>query len=135
MMYRCYALTDWDSPLDNLVDGTEMFLECPNLTNFRANLKNLDNGYNMFYYDDNLSRDSLAYIAGGLKDVSGATSGTHYFGLGSSDSIDWHEQNFVALMQEKGWRVTLNSDTAPIYERDTDYKSYDCTAADATYWS
>lgn len=114
MMYKCHALTDWDSPLDNLVDGSEMFLECPNLTNFRANLKNLNKANNMFHYDDNLSSESLAYIAGGLKDVSEDTNTTHYFGLGSSASINWNDWGCVALMQEKGWIVKLNSDVASI---------------------
>lgn len=87
LMYHCEALTDWDSPLDNLVDGSGMFMNCYSLTNFRANLKNLDNGDGMFYGCSNLSRESLAYIAGGLKDVSEAAT-SPYFGLASFDSID-----------------------------------------------
>lgn len=133
LMYHCEALTDWDSPLDNLVDGSGMFMNCYSLTNFRANLKNLETADGMFYGCSNLSRASLAYIAGGLKDVLEDTSGTHYFGLASSESIDWYEQDFVALIQEKGWRVTYNSSDAPIYTRES--RSYDCTAANASYWS
>lgn len=133
LMYHCEALTDWDSSLDNLVDGSGMFQNCYSLTNFRANLKNLDNGDVMFYYDDNLSKESLAYIAGGLKDVSEYTT-SPYFGLGSSAAYGStvEKQQLVALIQDKGWRVTFNSDDAPSYDR---YRGYDCTAANASNWS
>ena len=50
-----FILTEFDSDLGSLIDGTEMFDTCLTLTTFTSNLSSLANGRYMFSYCENLS--------------------------------------------------------------------------------
>ena len=48
MFYNCSNLTTFTSDLSSLTNGSYMFYNCSNLTTFTSDLSSLTNGYNMF---------------------------------------------------------------------------------------
>lgn len=122
LMQAVDTLRQWDSPLDNLENGYQMFAECPNLTDFRGNLKKLSNGMWMFSGCP-LDRDSISYIAGSLPYVSSGTIDIGYLHVAEGEGVLGLDYNYypqsgsrsihvnpqLALMKEKGWTVYATS--------------------------
>ena len=71
MFVGCINLTSFNSDLSSLTDGTAMFSSCSNLKSFTSDLSSLTNGQSMFAFCENLTSFSA--------DLSSLTDGTYMF--------------------------------------------------------
>ena len=110
------ALTSFESDLQSLVNGTEMFKDCVNLTSFNAALPSLQQARDMFT-NCKLDADSVMYIAETLpyypeteaKDITiginCASSNIDSFLSSTGVYVDLAD--FEKRLYDKGWNLTL----------------------------
>ena len=117
---RGLILTEFNSDLSGLTDGSSMFAECVNLTSFTSNLSSLTNSYNMFYYCTNLTSftsnlSSLTHGSSMFYNCSNLTTFTS--NLSSLTNGDYMFDNCTAL-------TSFSSDLPSLM--DGVYMFYDC---------
>ena len=112
---RGLILSEFDSDLSSLKDGSLMFNNCYSLTSFTSDLSSLTNG-NIMFDSCKLDTASVQNIADTIKDVSSLINGSIaddevykliYIGIGNSTPNEQEEVAFNTIAS-KGWTVFVN---------------------------
>ena len=108
MEERGLILSDFDSDLSSLRDGSLMFYYCPNLTSFNGDLSSLTNGDSMFSSCE-LNAESIQHIADTINDLKskGQTGKIHIGYADDVPSIILYESG--EKLTNKGWTVYFNA--------------------------
>ena len=115
MFDGCENLTAFNVDLPSLTNGFYMFRGCSSLTSFSSDLPSLTNGFYMFS-DCKLDTTSIQNIANTIKNVTSLTSGSgpadevyKIFYIGISNSTP-NEDEIAAFdtIASKGWTVYVN---------------------------